>query len=90
MSIGNIQIDLLFPVCYTIGMKATNKILLNVTGDMHAALRRRAAMQGATISGLVRVILAEWLLAHGETGEYLVEWGSNKRPTPDDPPADSA
>jgi hypothetical protein len=51
----------------------TKKTTINISADMHEAVRRQAKQRGATMSGLIRVVLGEWLEAQGERGNWDVE-----------------
>lgn len=59
-------------------MTGTRRLMLTVTDEMHAALKRQAVRRGATQSGLVRVILGEWLEQQGEDIDWAVEWGGRQ------------
>ena len=56
-------------------MSGNKRLMLTITNEMHAAIKRQAIRRGATQSGLVRVILGEWLGQHGENIDWAVEWG---------------
>ena len=43
-----------------------------------AALKRQAARRGATLSGLMRSILGEWLEEQGDPVDWVVEWGGRR------------
>lgn len=58
--------------------------MLTVTDEMHAAIKRQAIRRGATQSGLVRVILAEWLEQQGEPVDWAVEWGGGRQQKDED------
>ena len=49
--------------------------MLKIAVETHAASKLQASRRGATQSGLVRVILGEWLEQHGENIDWAVEWG---------------
>lgn len=55
------------------------RLVFTVTREMHQALKRQAARRGATLAGLVRLILGEWLEQHGEKIEWQVEWGGTRK-----------
>ena len=42
-------------------MAKKKRVMLVLTDEMHEALNRQAARRGATLSGLVRSVLGEWL-----------------------------
>jgi len=72
-------------------MTTKKKVMFVLTQDMQDALNRQAAIRGATLSGLVRSILGEWLATQGEHVEWVLPWGGrrDKPATPqDDTPAD--
>jgi hypothetical protein len=66
-------------------MVKTRRLMLTVTDEMHAAIKRQAIRRGATQSGLVRVILGEWLEQQGEVVDWAVEWGGRHNETEDQP-----
>jgi hypothetical protein len=45
----------------------------NVSADMHESVRRQFKQRGATMAGLIRVVLGEGLEAQGERGHWAVE-----------------
>ena len=51
------------------------RMVFTVTEEMHEALKRQAEQRGATLSGLLRLILADWLAQQGEAIEWRVESG---------------
>lgn len=59
-------------------MATKKRVMVVLTDEMHVALNRQAARRGATLSGLVRAVLGEWLLAQGEDIEWIVEWGGRR------------
>ena len=65
-------------------MSDTRRLMLTVTDEMHAAIKRQAIRRGATQSGLVRVILGEWLEQQGEAIDWAVEWGGRHETTEPD------
>lgn len=65
-------------------MENTRRLMLTVTDEMHAAIKRQANRRGATQSGLVRFILSEWLQGQGEDIEWVVEWGGGRRDKPEE------
>lgn len=67
-------------------MAVTRRLMLTVTDEMHAALKRQAIRRGATQSGLVRVILGEWLIQQGEDIDWAIEWGGGRREKAEDAP----
>lgn len=57
----------------------SKRLILATTDEMHEALKQQAAERGATTSGLVRMILGQWLEAQGEPVEWRIEWGGHRR-----------
>lgn len=57
--------------------------LVTMTFDMHAALSRQAARRGASVAGLIRAVMGEWLEGQGEVVDWAVTWGG-RRPKADD------
>lgn len=53
----------------------TPRMIITVTEEMHQAFKKKAMERGATMSGLARLILAEWLKEQGENVEWQVGWG---------------
>lgn len=54
------------------------RMVITITEEMHEALKRKAQERGATLSGLTRKVLADWLKEQGEKVEWIVEWGGNR------------
>lgn len=75
---------------YTVSMAKKKRVMFVLTDDMQDELNRLAAERGATLSGLVRSILGEYLAAHGRPVEWALQWGGrrDKPATPQDDPAD--
>ncbi|MEZ4539300.1 MAG: hypothetical protein R3C43_04890 [Chloroflexota bacterium] len=65
-------------------MAERKRVMLVLTDDMHAALKRQAAQRGATLSGLVRAVLGDWLEEQGEPVDWILEWGGRRDPKPDE------
>ena len=64
------------------------RVMLVLTDEMHDALRDEAAKRGASLSGFVRVALAEYLAGLGVDINPVLPWGG-RRDTGSVPP-DSA
>jgi hypothetical protein len=63
---------------YTVGMAKKKRVMFVLTDDMQDELNRLAAERGATLSGLVRSILGEYL-------EWALPWGGRRdKPAPPD------
>lgn len=75
---------------YTVGMAKKKRVMFVLTDDMQDELNRLAAERGATLSGMVRSILGEYLASQGRPVEWSLPWGgSRKKPaTPDDAPGE--
>lgn len=67
--------------------KTAVRFPVNITPDMHAALGRLSAGRGIPMSALVRMAVAAWLEQQGETGDWVVTYGSPRDadPTQDRP-----
>lgn len=66
-------------------MAEKKRVIVVLTDEMHAAIKRQAARRGATLSGLMRAILGEWLQEQGENVEWMVEWGGRREKAEDAP-----
>lgn len=69
-------------------MAEKKRVIVILTDDLHAALKRQAARRGATLSGLMRSILGEWLEEQGDPVDWAIEWGG-RRDKPEAIPADT-
>ena len=56
-------------------MAKKKRVMLVLTDEMHEALNRQAARRGATLSGLVRSVLGEWLTEQGDPVDWVLAWG---------------
>lgn len=56
-------------------MAKKKRVMLVLTDEMHEALNRQAARRGATLSGLVRSVLGEWLAEQGDPVDWVLAWG---------------
>ena len=54
-----------------------SRIVMTVTDEMHEALKEEAKKRGATLSGLSRKILADWLEENGNPVNWYIEWGQS-------------
>lgn len=59
-------------------MATKKRVMLVLTEEMHKALNRQAARRGATISGLVRSVLGEWLEEQGDPVDWVLAWGGRR------------
>ncbi len=59
-------------------MATKKRVMLVLTEEMHDALNRQAARRGATISGLVRSVLGEWLEQQGDPVDWVLAWGGRR------------
>ncbi len=64
-------------------MATKKRVMLVLTEEMHEALNRQAARRGATISGLVRSVLGEWLEEQGDPVDWVLAWGGRREKTED-------
>jgi hypothetical protein len=80
-------------VLYTVGMENkedTIRIVITVPVHVHAALMRQAGRRGASMSGLIRAVMGEWLQGQGEPVDWVVTWGGRRRRSAsDDAPPDA-
>lgn len=60
-------------------MNDRTRVVITVTDEMHEALGRLAARRGATVAGLVRAVMGEWLEEQGEAIDWAVSWGGRRR-----------
>lgn len=67
-------------------MPTKKRVLFVLTQEMQDALNRQAAIRGATLSGLVRSILGEWLAAQGDPVDWALAWGGRRERRQDDAP----
>lgn len=67
-------------------MYMSYRINIYISDDMHTWITKKAKDRGGTMSGLIRVILAEWLDEQGAVGDWEVESpGGPRRPIADTP-----
>lgn len=59
-------------------MADNRRVVVTVTDEMLLALKRHASSRGASMSGLIRVILGEWLESQGSPVEWVIEWGGRR------------
>lgn len=64
-------------------MAKKKRVMLVLTDEMHEALNRQAARRGATISGLVRSVLGEWLAEQGDPVDWVLVWGGRREKAED-------
>ena len=64
---------------YTDRMDNRTRVVITVTDEMHEALGRLAARRGATVAGLIRSVMGEWLEEQGEVIDWAVSWGGRRR-----------
>ena len=57
----------------------TIRIVITVPLHVHEALMRQAGRRGASMSGLIRAVMGEWLQAQGEDVNWVVTWGGRRR-----------
>ena len=62
-------------------------IVVTMTADMHAALLELAPLHGATVAGLTRTLLAQWLEEQGRPVDWVIPWGG-RRARPSSPPSE--
>ena len=60
-------------------MDNRTRVVITVTDEMHKALGRLAARRGATVAGLIRSVMGEWLEEQGEVIDWAVSWGGRRR-----------
>lgn len=54
------------------------RVMLVLTDEMHDVLRDEAAKRGASLSGFVRVALAEYLAGLGVDVNPVLPWGGRR------------
>lgn len=59
-------------------MAKKKRVMLTLTDEMHEALNRQAARRGATLSGLVRSVLGNWLEEQGDPVDWILVWGGRR------------
>lgn len=64
----------------------TIRIVITVPLHVHEALMRQAGRRGASMSGLIRAVMGEWLQGQGEPVDWIVTWGGRRRRSADTPP----
>ena len=64
----------------------TIRIVITVPLHVHEALMRQAGRRGASMSGLIRAVMGEWLQAQGEDVNWVVTWGGRRRRSADASP----
>lgn len=62
-------------------MAEKKRVIVILTDDLHLALKRQAARRGATLSGLIRSVLGDWLDEQGDPVDWVVEWGGRREKT---------
>lgn len=68
----------------------TVRIVITVPEHVHAALMRQAGRRGASMSGLIRAVMGEWLQEQGELVDWVVTWGGRRRRSSDPSAAPAA
>lgn len=56
------------------------RININISDDMHEAIKQLSKERGATLSGLIRVVLGDWLEKEGFEGNWDVDSPGGHRP----------
>lgn len=62
-------------------------IVVTMTTEMHQALLELAPLHGATVAGLTRALLAQWLEEQGRPVDWVIPWGG-RRARPSTPPSE--
>ena len=88
LSSSNITLTYQLSMIYT-DLMTKRKVLLVLTEEMHAELKALADKRGASLSGFVRVALAEYLADLGIDVNPVLPWGGARDRGADAPPPDA-